>query len=576
VSVASLARLELLASAIAGRQLVVTAASPGESSWTDGNLVYVDDELSHRDQVLGVAVQAALVGSGSVAPEIVGRLDRRGPVVGRYLTVEGHRALAASLDVLPPAVCALVDRSFAARSSSPTESLEIAKGKEPVPVAPGTFGTIHPRRVHAPLLDEGEGDDGRAAATMHVPRRSRDEVLSELDDGEETEIGAGLDLLNPVGGSGAVGRLLQRLLGTSRSTGNGEPGAEGATHRSNRRGRPARGASVSSTRVDSPGDVEVARPAARTYPEWNVHRHRYRPDWCTVVETPAVVSGSELGAVAQVQPLRRSLARLGLDLQRRRRQQQGDDIDIDAVVDARVQLAAGSAPDEAIYIDSARTRRELSVLILLDISQSGSEPSGSGGTVHDHQRATAAALTQALHELGDRVALYGFRSQGRQAVHVTPVKRFDDRFDSRTLRRLDGLTPGAYTRLGAAIRHGSSVLETDGGTARRLLLVVSDGFAYDHGYEGAYAEADARRALAEARRRGTACLCLSVGAGSDADALRRVFGTSAHASFPSLDRVPQAAGPLFRTAVRLAEVQRRASQRNERTRERLHIERRSA
>ena len=70
------------------------------------------------------------------------------------------------------------------------------------------------------------------------------------------------------------------------------------------------------------------------------------------------------------------------------------------------------------------------------------------------------------------------------------------------MRRLHGLVPGAYSRLGAAIRHGAAVLEERGGTSRRLLVVLSDGLAYDHGYEAVYGAADARRALAEARRRG--------------------------------------------------------------------------
>ena len=52
------------------------------------------------------------------------------------------------------------------------------------------------------------------------------------------------------------------------------------------------------------------------------------------------------------------------------------------------------------------------------------------------------------------------------------------------------------------IRHGSAVLEARGGTSRRLLVVLSDGLAYDHGYERTYGAADARRALIEARRRG--------------------------------------------------------------------------
>jgi len=215
------------------------------------------------------------------------------------------------------------------------------------------------------------------------------------------------------------------------------------------------------------------------------------------------------------------------------------------------------------------------VLLLLDISGSAGEPSTTGVPVHEHQRAAAAALTTTLHSLGDRVALYAFRSQGRTAVNVLRVKRFDDTFDARVRHRLGALVPGAYTRLGAAIRHGASVLETDGGTPRRLLVVLSDGFAYDHGYEGAYGEADARRALVEARRRGTGCLCLSVGAATDAAALRRVFGTAAHATIPRVEQLPFVVGPLFRSALRSSEAQRKVAQRTRRTRERLQIDRRT-
>ena len=262
-------------------------------------------------------------------------------------------------------------------------------------------------------------------------------------------------------------------------------------------------------------------------------------------------------------------------MERRRRQPQGDEIDLDGAIEARVECVAGGTFEEAVYIDRVRRRRELSVLVLLDVSGSAGEPSMSGGTVHQHQLAAARALTQALHDLGDRVALSGFRSQGRSAVHIVPIKRFDERFDSVTLGRLQSLVPGAYTRLGAAIRHGASVLEEKGGTTRRLLVVLSDGFAYDHGYEGSYAEADARRALVEARRRGTASLCLTFGATTDAEALRRVFGSVAYASFMSIDQLP-AAGRLFHSALRLADVQRRSSQRRVRTRERLQIDRRPA
>ena len=265
-----------------------------------------------------------------------------------------------------------------------------------------------------------------------------------------------------------------------------------------------------------------------------------------------------------------------MELERRRRQLQGDDIDIDAAVEARVESLAGSPPDDAIYIESQRRRRDLAVLLLLDVSDSSGKPSATGATVHEHQRTAAAALTVALHDLGDRVALYAFRSQGRSAVHVMPVKRFGDELDTHVMWRLGGLVPGAYTRLGAAIRHGAFVLERDGGTSRRLLVVLSDGFAYDHGYEGPYGEADARRALAEARRRGMGCLCMSIGADTDAHALRRVFGTAAHATIPRAEQLAGVVGPLFQSALRSAQLQRRAWQRKERTQERLAIERRTA
>jgi nitric oxide reductase activation protein len=274
--------------------------------------------------------------------------------------------------------------------------------------------------------------------------------------------------------------------------------------------------------------------------------------------------------------LRRPLARLGTGLDRTRRRPQGDDIDIDAAVEARVATIAGVPSDGAVYVENLRCRRDLAVLILLDVSGSSGEPGPAGRTVHEHQRAAAAGLAAALHDLGDRVALHAFNSQGRTAVHLTRVKAFDDRLDGRVAQRLGGLVPTAYTRLGAAIRHGAHLLEEGGGTSRRLLVVLSDGFAYDHGYEGRYGEADARRALVEARRRGLGCLCLSVGAATAPVALRRVFGTAAHASVPTSGQLPGLVGPLFRTALLSAEAQRRTFQRHERTREQIEIDRRTA
>ncbi len=568
-----LGRFELLASAVAGRLVEVAPVVPGEPAWTDGATVFVDAEASRVEQLRRVAVQASLLGAGSLDAEVIRTLGRRPALVPRYLAVEGHRALAAQEPILPAAVRRLTDRALAARTDSPAASLSIAASRQAIDDPPASFGTIRPRQLRPPVERAT-----RSAPAQHMRRQHRKEALRELDDGEHRDHDSfALDLWSPVGGSGPIGRLLKRLFRDSRSSfGGGLAGADRPTHRTGAATGAGRSVALTTGRATAADDTGVIERRGATYPEWDVHHQRYRPNWCTVVEVGPDNDDPAPWLPPDTHALRRPLARLGTDLERRHRQLQGDDIGVDAAVEARVEALAGSTPDEAVYIDSLRCRRDLAVLLLLDISGSAGEPSSTGVMVHEHQRTAAAGLTASFHGLGDRVALYGFRSKGRGAVHAVPVKRFADDLEARTWRRLGGLVPAAYTRLGAAIRHGAAVLEADGGTSRRLLVLLSDGFAYDHGYEGSYGEADSRRALAETRRRGTGCLCLSIGASTDPAALRRVFGTAAHATIPRADQLAGVVGPLFRSALASAEMQRRASQRKERTRERLQIERRSA
>ena len=347
------------------------------------------------------------------------------------------------------------------------------------------------------------------------------------------------------------------VVGARWQFGRRPPGADTPTHRTNSANRGAHAVSSTAT-VATEGDADEKANGVR-YPEWDVNLKRYRPDWCTVREVEAQVKGSASAAIDDAIGFRRPLGRLGMGLYRQRRQSQGDDIDIDAAVAARVEVRTGSAPEESVYLDSLRRRRDLSVLVLLDVSGSSAEAGTEGRTIHEQQRAAAANLVVALHDLGDRVALYAYNSQGRSAVNLLPIKRMDEPLGSQTLRRLNSLVPGAYSRLGAAIRHGTAVLEEHGGTPRRLLVVLSDGLAYDHGYERGYGAADARRALTEARRRGTGCVCLTVGASVDTTSLRAIFGSAAHAVVSRPEQLTGVVGPLFRSAIRSAEVRRRVS-----------------
>jgi hypothetical protein len=562
----------LLVSAIAGRTVDVASVAPGERAWTDGATVFVDPHVGGRDLLRALVVQASLLDAGSLEPQVLDHLVRRPSVLRRYLALEGHRALAAHEPLLPPSVGPLIDSEMAGRTDSAPRSLALASSREEIDDPPDAFGTIRPRQVRR----VAEPSTHEQATTGHDQRTQDVDPLQELDDDEE-DARPVVDLLsNPIGGSGAIGRLLKRFFGDSRSPEAGPPGVDAATHAARLSRRRSQAAVATSALGTEAPTGELVTWGGTTYPEWDVHRHRYRQDWCTVVEEHPAPEGSSLFAAPDPAAVRRALARLGMAMERRDKQLQGIDIDIDSAIASRVEAMAGAAPEERVYVDLVRHRRDLAVLLLLDISGSAGEPSVMGGTVHQHQRAAAAVLATALSDLGDRVALYAFRSQGRKAVQVVPFKLFGDRLDAAVLQRLGGCVPGAYTRLGAAIRHGAAVLEREAGMSRRLLVVLSDGFAYDHGYEGAYGEADARRALAEARRRGTGCLCLSLGGAAEPAALRRVFGTAAHASVPRIEQLPDIVGPLFRFALRSADAQRRVYQRNVRTTERLEIERRTA
>ncbi|WP_454793632.1 VWA domain-containing protein [Mycolicibacterium lutetiense] len=550
----------MLASALAARPVAVAAADAGSAPWTDGKTVFIDASVPARTQLESIAVQASLIGAGSLDPDVIGALVRHRRLAERYLSVEGHRALLVNQTLLPNSLGALADRSIGERSDSAAASLAIARGRDALDAPPAAFGVIQAKKVLAACAAAKPSDQ---QAVGHVPRRQGSQELEELEDDDPNNWDDSDDpdlFSSPVGGGGAIGKWLKKLLSSVRKTGGsggGPPGADSPTHRTNSTKRGAH--AVSSLATVSSEEVVDIKTEGVKYPEWNAERRVYRLDWCTVREAEPQVKAHATQQIEDAISVRRPLARLGMGLHRRHRQPQGDDIDIDAALEARVEVRAGSVPDEAVYLDSLRRRRDLSVLLLLDVSGSTAEPGTIGRTVHQQQRTAVAHLMVALHDLGDRVSLYAYYSQGRSAVTMVPVKRFNDHLDAQVIRRLNSLEPGAYSRLGAAIRHGSSVLEKRGGTSRRLLVVLSDGLAYDHGYERAYGAADARRALAEARRRGTACVCLTIGASTDVESLRRVFGSAAHATISGPDQLAGVIGPLFRSAIRSGEVRRRVS-----------------
>jgi hypothetical protein len=568
-----LRHLAIVASSIARRPVEVAAAAEGHRTSTDGRTIFLEAGADHRARLRLLAAQASLLAAGSLRPDLVRQLRRHRGLAQRYLAVEGQRALLENGAALPPSLRRMVDHELATVVRTADDALDLARRERGLAPA-WELGTIDVRRLAREPDHPGAGVAPDGAS---MPRDLDGSTgLGDLDDDENgTDLGRLLS--SPVGGGGGLGRLFARLLRPGRARdGGGAPGVDAPTHLSRAHPGAGRSSVLLPARMAWLDGPDPGRPVTHRYPEWDERRRSYRADWCQVVEQEAAATpGSHRGLVESA-ALRRALASIGTGRTTCRRRRQGDDIDVDAAVDARIDLIASGRSSDEVYVEHLPRRRDLSVLVLLDVSGSAAEPGVAGRSVHEHQTDAAAALTTALHQLGDRVALYSFSSRGRTDVHVSRVKGFDEPFDGRASRRLDGLRPTAYTRLGAAIRHGTAALETDGGTPRRLLVVLSDGFAYDHGYEGSYGEADARRALVEARRRGIGSVCLSVGADADLAALQRVFGSAAHAALPTADQLPGSIGPLFAAALRSAEAQRRTHQRTLRTRARRRVEERAA
>jgi Mg-chelatase subunit ChlD len=543
-------RFRLLATCVAGRPLGVVEARAGEPPYTDGRLVFVSAGRPVSEQRREVLVQAALLGAGSLDPRWIRPLRGRPGLARRYLSLEGQRALA-ELALRIPLAAALAPHAQATTASA-DESLERARSRQAVAEAPAWFGALRPSR----LLGAQVGGPGTPPSDGDLRLRFHPTDVPEAqDDDDDAEPGEGnrlLELFSSPLASTVFSDFFHKLLGSSRSAADGSAGGGTPTRalrRVDRVGPSARPLPVPIRVVgDTPG--AAAGVGGALYPEWDVHRNRYKPEHCRVIEFPLRTAVNVANAaVVRDEVLRRRLTRMGLGPRVVRRQPDGDDLDLEALTDLFVDLRAGYSPPEHIYLERRKLARNLGVLILVDASGSATERDPDGLSVHDHQCRAAATLAATLEELGDRVAVYGFRSYGRGAVHLLALKPFAQRFGAGGRARLNRLQPSGYTRLGAGIRHAGEVLKAEAGTPHRLLVVLSDGFPYDDGYESRYAEADAHKALEELRADGVACLCLSIGASTPSNALHRVFGSASHANAPTLADLSPRMDALFLAAL---------------------------
>lgn len=544
-------RFRYLASYLAGRSVDVFEAPAGEPAHTNGHAVFVSAGVDFDEQRREMLVQSALLGAGSLDPRLVKSLRARPSVARRYLALEGCRVLAGLTDQI--SLAATLRLGGEPSTASAEESLEKAKSRAEVADAPAWFGVIRPARLLASPAGPGtpptDKDLRLEFDVVDLPQADEDD-----DTGGRSRESKILKLFdNPLFNSRALSDFLRKMLGNSRSQSDGAAAGElqvRSIRRASAVGPNARPlpTPIRFTGADRPG--AALGVGGSLHPEWDVFNNRYRPDWCRVIDFPLTVAAdvAEAGVVRD-DVLRRRLSRVGLGPKVLRGRADGDELDIEALIDLFVDLRSGYSPPEHVYTERRKLARNLGVLILLDASGSATDADPEGLAVHDHQRRAAATLAVTLEELGDRVAVYAFRSQGRHSVQLPAIKTFEQRFSAVGRARLNGLAPSSYTRLGAGIRGAGEILKTQAGTPNRLLIVLSDGFPYDEGYEGRYAEADAAKALEELRADGVACLCLTIGASAQSDQLGRVFGSASYAGAKTLAELSPQMDELFLSAL---------------------------
>ncbi|GAB4343398.1 MAG: hypothetical protein Kow0089_19120 [Desulfobulbaceae bacterium] len=250
--------------------------------------------------------------------------------------------------------------------------------------------------------------------------------------------------------------------------------------------------------------------ASITYDEWDYRRQDFRKNWCRVVEKeiPLTRSGFHAETRAryhgQIVRLRYQFEMLRTGERFVRRQRDGDDIDLDALVESVGDARAGLAPSDRLFVRLQRDERDIAVLFLVDMSNS------TQGWVNKAIRESLVLLCEALEVVGDRYGIYGFSGMRRLRSEFFHIKHLDEPYGETVRQRISSIAPREYTRMGPALRHATSILA--GVEARvRLLITLSDGKPEDYDdYKGEYAVEDTRHALIEARATGIHPFCITV------------------------------------------------------------------
>lgn len=315
------------------------------------------------------------------------------------------------------------------------------------------------------------------------------------------------------------------------------------------------------TDAQTPEQVLEAGEVAYNYDEWDRELTDHRLGWCRVIEKQ-VKSGSK-EFVEQTRERHRGVIssirhQFQLmkpeDLTRVANELDGEEFDLNSVVDYIIDRRADGHQSERLYTKRLRKRRDVAVSFLLDQSSSTARTIGRhplqpytrpGRRIIEIEKEGLVLMSEALEAVGDVYSINGFTSEGRRNVKFYIVKDFDEQYTDEVKRRIGGITYQNNTRLGAAIRHATTRLSKQDARTR-LLIILSDGRPYDHDYGDArYAREDTREALRQAKAEGITPFCITIDRESETE-LRDLYGEVGYTIIDDVLSLPERLPGIYR------------------------------
>lgn len=270
---------------------------------------------------------------------------------------------------------------------------------------------------------------------------------------------------------------------------------------------------IENTTISESAELNTEAPHI-TYDEWDFSKREYKRKFCKVYpktqqETDTAYYKNTLQKNASTLiGLRKLLTSVNNKYQQQRRQTQGEDFDLDAITDLYVDVHSRHTPSEKIYLSKRKKDKDLSILILLDVSLSSDGYAG-GNKVIDVEKQVSIIFGEILNEFNVDFSIQSFYSKTRNYATYLSLKGFDDTWD-KAKHKIGAVEPSGYTRIGAALRHSGALLDSRD-TKNKWVILISDGKPNDYDkYEGKYGINDVKQALRELNQRNINSYALAI------------------------------------------------------------------